>query len=219
MGLLRSVADAVVIGAGTLREGQGRPLTAARAYPPLSKAYAEVRSVLQKDTPPLAVIVTASGNLDPAMEIFHGGEEGSAGQVLVVTTSGRGGRLRERGLPESVLVVEASGAADNGGTNEPQSISTRAILEAISRVQPSRIVLVEGGPHLLADFYAEGLIDEQFLTLSPQLVGHDAAGSGFSLLEGRTFAPARPLWAPLLAAKLGGNHLFLRYGFMGSAHN
>ena len=82
-------------------------------------------------------------------------------------------------------------------------------------MRPCEIILVEGGPRLLADFFAESAIDEQFLTLSPQLVGRDASAKRLGLLEGQTFAPTQPLWGTLLVAKQGGNHLFLRYRFEG----
>ena len=40
------------------------------------------------------------------------------------------------------------------------------------------MILVEGGPQLLADFYAQQVMDEQFLTLAPQIAGRDAVGAG-----------------------------------------
>jgi len=75
------------------------------------------------------------------------------------------------------------------------------------------ILLVEGGPHLLAHFYAEGRIDEQFLTLSPQVAGRDGSGKQLGLVEGKTFAPEQPLWGSLNVVKRGESHLFLRYRF------
>src|SRR6476661_8666234 len=65
MGVLRAAADAVVVGAGTLRDGKGSPLTAASVFPPLKTAYESLRHALGKEQPPLAVIVTSSGDLDP----------------------------------------------------------------------------------------------------------------------------------------------------------
>ena len=120
MGLLRSVADAVVVGAGTLREGKGHPLTASNVHPPLSSAYAEARAAMGKKGSPLAVIVTASGNLDPSMEIFNTGNDG--GQVLVVTTSRGMERLRRTGMAAQVCVVD-TGDVDAEDRNRPPSNS------------------------------------------------------------------------------------------------
>ena len=65
MGLLRAVADAVVIGAGTLRaSSQEHVWTADYIYPPLADAYRELRIALGKPEPPLNVVVTASGDID-----------------------------------------------------------------------------------------------------------------------------------------------------------
>jgi riboflavin biosynthesis pyrimidine reductase len=200
MGLLRAVADAVIVGAGTIREGKGHALTAANVCPPLTGAYTALRAGLGKVGEPLSVIVTASGDLDPSMQIFKDG------QALVVTTHEGAVRLRKQGLPAEVEVVEAE-------SQEGRSIPAGAILHAVAQVRACEIILVEGGPHLLGDFFAESVIDEQFLTLSPQVVGRDSSGMRLGLVEGRTFAPDSPLWGRLSVVKRGGSHLFLRYMF------
>ena len=96
------------------------------------------------------------------------------------------------------------------------AIRARAILEQVRKASSGRRILVEGGPRLLGDFYAERLLDEQFLTLAPQIAGREAADSRLSLVMGRTFAPRRPLWGTLVDARRGGRLLFLRYSFLKS---
>src|SRR5512147_1404522 len=59
MGLLRSVADAVIVGAGTLRSVPRHLWTAEYIFPPLSDAYRRLRTGLGKKASPLNVIVTA----------------------------------------------------------------------------------------------------------------------------------------------------------------
>jgi riboflavin biosynthesis pyrimidine reductase len=205
MGILRAVADAVVEGAGTLREGEGRALTAASIYPPLADAYAALRAGMKKEGDPLAVIVTASGDIDPSMPVFKDGK------ALVVTTHEGAKRLREVGLPAGVRLAEVETTSKDGEGHIPG----RAILDLIAKVRECSIVLVEGGPHLLGDFFAEGAIDEQFLTLSPQVVGRDNSGKRLGLVEGQTFAPDCPVWGKLAVVKRGGSLLFLRYLFDG----
>ena len=73
--------------------------------------------------------------------------------------------------------------------------------------------LVEGGPRLLGNFYAEQLVDEQFLTLAPQVAGRDAGARRLSLVMGKVFAPGDPLWGTMIDARRGSSHLFLRYSF------
>jgi riboflavin biosynthesis pyrimidine reductase len=93
------------------------------------------------------------------------------------------------------------------------AIPASTILEEVSRISPAKLMLVEGGPRLLGDFYAQRLVDEQFLTLAPQAAGRDAGDRRFSLVMGQTLAPRDPLWGTLIDVRRGSSHLFLRYSF------
>src|SRR5437764_14064339 len=64
MGLLRAVADAVIVGAGTLRSVPHHRWTAQYIYPALAAVYQQLRIHLGKQEPPLNVIVTAQGNIN-----------------------------------------------------------------------------------------------------------------------------------------------------------
>jgi riboflavin biosynthesis pyrimidine reductase len=94
-----------------------------------------------------------------------------------------------------------------------RAIRARSVLNEVSRASAGKLILVEGGPQLLGAFYAERLLDEQFLTLSPQLAGRDADVERISLVMGQAFAPQHPLWGALSDLRRGGSHLFLRYSF------
>ena len=87
------------------------------------------------------------------------------------------------------------------------------ILRAVGRAVTGRRVLVEGGPRLLATFYKERLIDEQFLSLAPQLSGREIGDARLGLVMGKTFAPRDPRWGRLIDARQGSRLLFLRYSF------
>jgi hypothetical protein len=65
----------------------------------------------------------------------------------------------------------------------------------------------------LVSFLGEGLLDEQFLTLAPQIAGRDGLAGRKGLVEGRVFAPDQPVWGKLVSAKRAQSHLFLRYAF------
>jgi riboflavin biosynthesis pyrimidine reductase len=204
MGLLRAAADAVLVGAGTLRSVPAHVWTAQYIYPALAGPYQTLRSTLGKSGPPLNVIITARGEIDPNLRVFQSGEV----PVLIVTSTQGLRHTRRLGLPQSVQVVAVQGAG---------SLSVRSILDAVDRVRSSDLLLVEGGPHLLGDFFAESCVDEQFLTLAPQVAGRDGSGARPGLVAGRVFAPEHPLWGTLVSVKRGGNHLFLRYAFSTSA--
>src|SRR5512139_2269701 len=82
MGLLRSVADAVIVGAGTLRSVPNHRWTAEYVCPALSDSYRQLRAALGKGEAPLNVIVTARGEIDTQLPVFQSG----AAPVLVVST-------------------------------------------------------------------------------------------------------------------------------------
>ncbi len=200
MGLLRAIADAVIVGAGTLRAAPQHRWTAQYIYPPQALAYQQLRTSLGKPGPPLNVIVTAQGEVDLHLPVFQSGEV----PVLIVTTTLGAERIRAERLPPSVQVS----ALQSTGP-----LSARAILQAVSRVRQSDVILVEGGPQLLGDFFTEQVLDELFLTLAPQIAGRDGQVERPGLVMGKRFAPEQPLWGTLIGVKRGGSHLFLRYAF------
>src|SRR6266516_1094910 len=205
MGLLRAVADAVIVGAGTLRAAPRHRWTAHRIYPALSAVYQQLRIDLGKPEPPLNVIVTAHGEVNLDLPVFQCGEV----PVLIVTTTQGMQRIYEHNIPSSVQISSVQSAG---------SLSAQAILKAICDVHQCEMILVEGGPQLMGDFFAERLLDELFLTLAPQIAGRDNIIERPGLVAGRTFAPENPLWGTLIGVKRGGSHLFLRYAFETPEH-
>jgi riboflavin biosynthesis pyrimidine reductase len=63
----------------------------------------------------------------------------------------------------------------------------------------------------MAELLRQGLLDELFLTLSPQLAGRAQHQPRLAMVEGFVFTPARVPRARLLSVKQDGNHLFTRY--------
>jgi riboflavin biosynthesis pyrimidine reductase len=201
MGILRAVADAIIVGAGTLRVSSKHIWTAEVVYPALAPAYTELRKNLGKTEPPVTVVVTGSGDLDASLPVFQSGKSA----VLILSTQAGAARLGEGGLPENVEVREAAVEGQ---------ITAAQILKALAKHRPNcKIVLVEGGPHLYGDFLRERLIDESFLTLSPQFAGREAGRKELSLIEGAALAPEIPTWGTLVSLKRSESHLFLRYAF------
>ncbi len=200
MGLLRAVADAVVVGAGTLRAVRNHVWTPGYVWPQLADVYTALRTELGKVGPPLNVIVTASGRIDFSRRVFHSGEV----PVLIVTTPEGRDHIFRHQPPQSIQVSALDG-------NGP--LTSQGILDAISDFRMSDVILVEGGPQLIGDFLADQRLDELFLTLAPQIAGRDGSVERPGLVAGKIFAPEKPLWCRLLGIKRGGSHLFLRYVF------
>ncbi|HET9999338.1 MAG TPA: dihydrofolate reductase family protein, partial [Ktedonobacteraceae bacterium] len=124
--------------------------------------------------------------------------------VLIVTTTAGFQRISAHHLPSGVKISTVQSR---------DSISVQEILAAVHGVRQSDIILVEGGPQLMGDFFAERCLDELFLTLAPQIAGRDHSVERPGLVMGKRFAPEHPLWGTLIGIKRGGSHLFLRYAF------
>ena len=200
MGLLRAVVDVIVVGSGTLAVDRRHVWTAERIYPPFANDYRRLRRSLGKDATPLMVVVSGGGKLDLSLPLFASGEMRS----LIVTSVAGAKRLRKQEVPEFVEIRTARGG---------NAIKARDILDQVRRVNPGKLILVEGGPRLLGEFFAAGLLDEQFLTLAPQVAGREEGDRRLSLVMGRIFAPRAPLFGRLTDLRRGGSHLFLRYAF------
>lgn len=187
MGLLRASADAVLIGAGTFRKGDGDcfPET---IYPAAGERFAELRKQLGLRPHPLLVVVTASGNVDPAQAALR--------DCLVVTTPH--GETRLRGTLPSGTRIAVLGA---------QRIDGRSLLDLL-HAQGLQVVLTEGGPSLVGQLLEEGLIDELFLTSSPRLFGRWSDDGRKSLVEGVDLG-GRSL--ELLSVRRHESHLYSRY--------
>ena len=201
MGLLRAAVDVVTIGAGTLRASPQHIWTPSHIYPPYADLYKELRDRIGKQKSPLIVIITARGNIDLSLPLFQSGET----SVWILTTAEGERRLREMNVPTTVLI---------DGGSDAHSLTARGIIETIVRINPScETILIEGGPHLMGDFFAERCLNELFLTLSPQLAGRQNSVERLGIVAEKIFAPDHPLWGKLISVKRGGSHLFLRYEF------
>lgn len=126
--------------------------------------------------------------------------------ALIVTTPNGARRVAQIRLASSVQIEIAK---------SEDSISPAEILREVVRASKKEIdvILVEGGPQLMGDFYAARALDEQFLTLAPQVAGRDDATERPGLVAGKILAPESPTWGTLIGVKRAASHLFLRYSF------
>ena len=192
MGLLRSVAGAVLIGGGTMRDDPGHLWTPEYIYPPTAAAYAELRRNLGLPRQPLLAIVTASGKLDVS-------ERALQQDALVLTTEAGASALRGR-LPAGCRLQVLAPA----GFRLDDAVSAL-------RADGHRRVLSEGGPRVLAELMQADLLDDLFLTLSPVLAGRSTTTPRLGLLEEFAFGARSLRPAHLLSVRRHHGHLLLRY--------
>ncbi|HEX5936107.1 MAG TPA: dihydrofolate reductase family protein [Actinomycetota bacterium] len=188
MALLRGVADAIVVGTGTLKE-HGGPWTAEKAYPPVAGRIGEIRAEVSTTPAPTLVVVTASGELPP--------DHPSLPDAVVVTTASGARAVAER-------AIRCAEVIDVGDTEDVDAAAAIARL----RDRGHRRILTEGGPSLMGSMLVAGAVDQLFLTISPRLLG---GGDERPPLSGGTDLLATALGGTLLGLRRAGDYLFLRY--------
>jgi riboflavin biosynthesis pyrimidine reductase len=196
MGLLRACADVVLIGAGTLRATPGHRWTPLHACPAAAESYAALRRTRGLPAGPLLAVVTARGDVPAGHPALYAG-------ALILTTAAGARRLHGR-LPPTCTIVDLG---------EGPELPSAGVLAA-ARDRGGSMVLTEGGPRLLGQLAAGGLLDELFLTISPVLAGRGDTGLP-GLVAGLELLPGRNEPAELLTVRRHGSCVFLRYAMRG----
>jgi riboflavin biosynthesis pyrimidine reductase len=146
--LLRSLADVVLVGAGTFR---------AERYAPSRLADHLRQWRVERGRPPVPPIAVVSRSLDLDLEapVFTDTEV----RTLVVTTADADPEARAR-------IAEVADVVVAGESRLDPAAALRALRE-----RGHEIVLCEGGGVLNAELLAAGLLDELCLTVSPRVGG------------------------------------------------
>ncbi|MER5220709.1 pyrimidine reductase family protein [Streptomyces flaveus] len=152
-GTLRGLADVVLVGAETVRQEGYRP---ARAR----EDFAALREAADQGPAPAIAVVSASLELDFTLPLFT--------SPLVPTLLLTGAAA----APDRIATAEKAGAqvviaGDGMGVDPARAV--RALGE-----RGLHRLLTEGGPRLLGQLVAAGVLDELCLTVSPMLTAGDA---------------------------------------------
>ncbi len=171
--LLRRFADAIVVGAGTVRaEGYGGELLDAA-----SRAWRLAHGMAER---PLLVVVSGRLHLDAHSELFTR----NPGEILLLASgSADPGRAAALGAVAEVLPAPDSGPG----------IDPHWIIETL-HARGLRVIHAEGGPTLLGDFQRADALDSLCVTYSPVLAG----GEGPRIARGRQGDEPRHLSLALL---------------------
>ncbi|WTI16773.1 pyrimidine reductase family protein [Streptomyces sp. NBC_00820] len=152
-GTLRALADVVLVGAETVRQEGYRPARA-RAE------FAAAREAAGQAPAPAVAIVTAGLELDFSLPLF------TSPLVPTILLTGAAAPA------DRVVAAERAGArvivaGEGSGVDPARAVSALAGLGYTRQ-------LTEGGPRLLGQLVAAGVLDELCLTLSPMLTAGDA---------------------------------------------
>ncbi len=148
----RAAADAILVGAGTIRRDDPRLL--------LRSAQRRAERVARgQPGDPAAVTITASGDLDPRARFF--------------TLAGRAQRLVYTAAPAvPALSARLRGLTEVAGAGDPPRLETMLADLAGRGV---RRLFVEAGARLGAGMLTRDLVDELQLAIAPFFVGDPAA--------------------------------------------
>ncbi|HEY2536133.1 MAG TPA: dihydrofolate reductase family protein [Solirubrobacteraceae bacterium] len=185
---LRSLVDAVMAGAGTVRVERYGPIV----RDPNTRR-ARLRRGLREQ--PLACVVSAGLGFPPDLPLLADADS----EVVFLTPS-------QASLPESAARVQYIRTHTPDGSLDLPG----ALCELHDRMHV-RTLLCEGGPHLNGELLAAGLVDELFLSVAPLLAGEDLADERppLRILAGSDLEPSLQL--ELISALEHDSHLFLRY--------
>ena len=186
----RAAADAILVGAGTIRRDDPRLLVRS------ARRQAE-RQASGRPPQPAGVTVTASGDLDPAARFFtrDPGERGAPARRIVYAAPPV--------LPK--LTDQLGGLAEVVDGGDPPRLTV--ILADLARRGVGRL-MVEGGASLGTQFLAGGLVDELQLVIAPFFVG-DPSAPRFAGPGHYPASPDHPLH--LAEARRVGEVVLLRY--------
>jgi riboflavin biosynthesis pyrimidine reductase len=146
--VLRSLADVILVGAGTARAEKYRPARQGQIWAALREG--------RPPTPPIAV-VTRELDLDLDGPLFTD-SAGQARTILLTTHAAPAARRAAAAARADVILAG------------PDSVTPAAAVDALA-ARGHRRILVEGGPTLLGQITEAGLLDELCMTFSPVLEG------------------------------------------------
>lgn len=196
MAFLRTRADAIMNGIGTVTLETGTLWTAEDLYPKEAEAFKELRQMFGYTKPPILVILSHDGRLN-----FEAASLQLEDMHVVLATSAEGTAYAQQ------FDVPAQLDVHNLGKSGADLQRTVDMLYSDYGV---RNLLTEGGSTVQAGLLASGLLDEEFVTWCPSFVGQSEAKFRPSYTEGVAWHPTNTPYSKPLTLHRSGDLLYLR---------
>lgn len=182
---LRVHADAVIVGAGTVRH-DGHPMRL--RYDDLRKKRIAKRLPIH----PVNVVLTRSLDLSPRSRFFA---DNDISRIIFTTSWAPKAHVQRFSQLAEVVVLP-------GSDIDPKRVMTELRRRGLKRV------LLEGGGEVHFSFAKAGLVGDLFVTVTPRLIGGKEAPS---LLDGEGFLWKDHIGLKLVSSQRKGEEVFLHY--------
>ena len=200
MGLLRARADAILVGDATVRAEPDHVWTAEYIFPADAPSFRALRQAERRARRPIPVILSQEG------EVPIDAASLASGEAIISTTSTGARRLQEHKGGPGFELLELGEA----------KVDVARLVKTLAERFGVRTLLCEGGPRVYGSLLRSGLGIDEFLTLSPLVIGADERNERPSLVEGAAFAPGAAPSSNLISLRRGGDYLYLRSRYPGA---
>ena len=196
MAFLRTRADAIMNGYGTITLEIEQDWTAENLFPDEAASFKELRQHFGHTKPPIVVILSHDGRIN-----FDGVALTQPHLHVVLATSNAGAEYARQFSVAAQLDVHAMGA---------DSADLQRTVDMLYSDYGVQKLLSEGGSTVQAGLLDAGLIDEEFVTWCPAFVGRSEAKFRPSYTEGVAWHPTKAPYSKPINLHRNGDLLYLR---------
>ena len=208
MGLLRSFADGVAVGANTLRSEPEHLWTSEFIDKDHETEFVKLRESLGRSRKnPLQIFITSSGNLLGNMEHLPNAFSAPDVETLVVTTEEGKNIVKKEFNKFSVF----PGVLVANSVEKPKEVNIPMMMNRLTKDYGIEFLLVEGGSGFNGSVTHEEQYDEYFQAISPKIIGTHKNNPRHISVSGFERRPENSLPHNLISVKNHKNYLFLRW--------
>lgn len=196
MGLLRSRADAILMGDVTVTMEPEILFCAESICPTDAAAFTALRRSEGRSELPLIVILSLTGKINWHEPCFQ--DERS--QIVLATTTEGADNVSDCDCAASVQVLALG----------EEVVDLQRLVMLLYETYTVRTLLCEGGSRVFANMLDAGLVDEEFVTLCPTFIGRTPTRHRPSYTEGVAWTPTTAPYSKPLSLRRADDMLYMR---------